>query len=235
MKKVLISITVTALLLSLLVVASYCPAKADSTEAITFDSGVTVYSPVNTTYYNTNLILSVGLYGAGNMGGLDPQLSMNYSIDGLYNGAVHLVSDGQLHVVTNGVGTANLPNLSEGSHILTLYYYGLNQRSYDPKYLSYINTIQFSTVGQAPSLTPTSPPTPNPTPTPTTSSQPISTPQPTQVSPTATPSINASSTTIGAAFITANSLELAIIAIVTIILVAFGSLLLLFRHHKRVK
>ena len=165
MKRVLTSITVFALLLSLLVMASYCHAKADSTDAVTFDSGVTVYSPVNTTYYNTNIVLNMSLYSAGVMGQLDPQISMNYSIDGLYNGSVHLVSDGQLHVATTGIGTANLPNLPEGSHTLTLYYYGLNQRSDYPKYLSYVNTLQFSTVGKAPSLTPTPSPTVAPTPT----------------------------------------------------------------------
>ena len=165
MKRVLTSITVFALLLSLLVMASYCPAKADSTDAVTFDSGVTVYSPVNTTYYNTNIALNISLYSAGVMGQLDPQISMNDSIDGLYNGSVHLVSDGQLHVVTHGIGTANLPNLPEGSHILIPFYYGLNQRSDNPKYLSYVNTIQFSTEGQAP-------PHPQPTPNPTTTQSP---------------------------------------------------------------
>ncbi len=165
MKRALTSITFFALLLSLLVMASYCPAKADSTDAVTFDSGVTVYSPVNTTYYNTNIALNISLYSAGVMGQLDPQISMNCSIDGLYNGSVHLVSDGQFHVATTGIGTANLPNLPEGSHTLTLYYYGLNQRSDYPKYLSYVNTLQFSTVDKAPSLTQTPSPTVAPTPT----------------------------------------------------------------------
>ena len=175
MKGILPAIVVAALFFTLLITAYHCPVKANSNDFITFDSGITVYSPLNTTYYDFPLVLNVSLYGAGNMGGLDPQISMTYSIDGVYNGSVPLRSDGELHVVTNALGTVNLPNIPEGSHYLTLYYYGLNQRTYEPKYLSYIDTIYFSTIGQSAASSPTTNPTLTYAPSPTA----ISTPKPT--------------------------------------------------------
>ena len=149
----LIAIVVSASLISIMATACPCTVKADSTNSIMFDSGVAIFSPLNTTYYYNNLVLNLSLYSAGIMGGLDPQISMNYSIDGVYNGSVPLRSNGELHVVTVAVATVNLPELLDGSHYLTIYLYGLNQRIYQPKYLSYINTIYFSTISN-PALSP---------------------------------------------------------------------------------
>jgi hypothetical protein len=154
----LTTIAVSALLISLLATACPCPVKAASTDYIGFDSGVYIYSPLNVTYQYNNLVLNLGLSGAGNLGGLDPQISMNYSIDGIYNGSVPLMSNGEMHVSTRAVATVNLPEVPDGSHTLTIYLYGLNQRTYEPRYLSYVNTIYFSTIGN-PALGPT--PTPS--------------------------------------------------------------------------
>jgi hypothetical protein len=149
------------------------PVKADSTDFISFpDSGVTIFSPLNMTYYYRNLILNVTLYGAGFLGGLDPQISMNYSIDNIYKGSVLLKSNGEIHVVTTAVGTVALPELPAGSHYLTIYLYGFNQRTYEPKYLSFISTVYFSTVGTDPISSPTMSPTSTPTPSTTTSPSP---------------------------------------------------------------
>ncbi len=161
----LTAIVVTALLISLVATACLCPVGADSTDSVMFDSGVTVFSPLNMTYHYSNLALNLSLYGAGIMGGLDPQISMNFSIDGLYNGSVPLRSNGEIHVVTSAVATVNLPELPDGSHHLTIYLFGLNQRNYEPKYLSYVNTIYFSTNNNpasspAPTLSLTSSPSP---------------------------------------------------------------------------
>ncbi len=181
MKRALLTaIAISALLISLIATTFPCPVRADSTDSIYFvDSGVTVLSPVNTTYSYNNLVLSVNLYSAGVMGGLDPQISMTYSIDGAYTGSVPLKSNGEMHVQTTALGTVALPELPNGSHCLTINLYGLNQRAYEPKYLSFINTVYFSTEGnpissptisptQSPSSTPSPSPTPSPMPTPIT-------------------------------------------------------------------
>ena len=57
------------------------------------------------TYNGNNLVLNVTLHSAGNLGSLDPNVSMNYSIDGLYNGTVPLQSNGEIHVETTAIGT----------------------------------------------------------------------------------------------------------------------------------
>jgi hypothetical protein len=93
---------------------------------------------------------------------------MNYSIDGTYEGSIPLKSNGIMDMFTTASGTVNLPTLHGGSHYLTIHLYGLNQRTYEPKYLSYINTVYFSTLGAIP----TSSPTLNPTTTPPTSLSP---------------------------------------------------------------
>jgi hypothetical protein len=167
MKKTLLTvISVSALIISLIVTAYPNPVRADSADSLRFlDSGVTIYSPVNMTYYYGNLFLNISLYSAGSLGGLDPEVSMNYSIDGKYNGSVPLRSNGEIHVVTVAVGTIGLPSLSNGSHYLTIYLYGFNQRTYEPRFLSYANTVYFSTVGN-PALTPTASPTSAATPSP---------------------------------------------------------------------
>ena len=107
------------------------------------------------TYNSRYLTLNLTLYSAGNMGDIDPQISMTYSVDGKYNGSVPLeVSNPGLHVVTNAIGFVNLPKLSEGSHCLTIYLYGHNQKSLNPKYLSYADTVYFSISADASDVPP---------------------------------------------------------------------------------
>jgi len=164
-KEIFTAIAISALIVTLLTTVYSHIVLADSADSIQFlDSGITVYSPLNMTYQAQPSILKVNLYGAGNFGSLDPEISMNYSIDNVYNGSVYLRSNGEMHFITNAIGTAALPELPSGSHCLRIYSYGWNQSSYEPRYLSYVNTVYFS-IGDA---SPTSSPTPNPTtPTPT--------------------------------------------------------------------
>ena len=130
------------------------PARADA-DFISFPSGVTVYSPLNMTYDSRYLTLNLTLQSAGNMGNIDPNVWMNYSIDGKTNGAVPLdVSNPGLHVVTNAAGLVNLPELSTGSHCLTIITFGHNQKTLDPKYLSYTDTVYFSISADASSVPP---------------------------------------------------------------------------------
>lgn len=119
--------------------------KADSDDWIYFASGVTLFSPVNRTYSSPNLTLNLTLFSAGSMGYIDSRVSMNYSIDGKLDGRVPLtVSNPGVHVITNGAGLVNLPELPEGSHSLTIYLEGFNQKYYEPRFLSYVDTVYFS-------------------------------------------------------------------------------------------
>jgi hypothetical protein len=121
------------------------PAKADSNDFISFPSGITLYSPTNSTYNSQQLTLNLFLNSAGSMGTIDSRISMNYSIDGKLNGKVPLtVSNPGVHVITNGVGLVSLPELPEGSHSLTLYLEGFNQKYHEPRFLSYVDTVYFS-------------------------------------------------------------------------------------------
>lgn len=165
----------TFALILTLVIAMSCltsltvkPANAQlltpSEEPIHFiDSGLTIYSPVNMTYNADNLVLNVTLCSAGMVAGIDPQISMNYSIDGSYFGSVPLKWDGETHVETTAVATMSLPILADGLHKLTIFLYGWNQYSNNPKYLSFTYTVYFSTTGNPPTPSPTLNPTPTST------------------------------------------------------------------------
>ncbi len=147
MKRKTILLFLSALLLSLLIVVLPNQAKAENAPSISFPSGITLYSPLNTTYNSQYLTLNLTLYSAGQMGQIDPQVSMNYSIDGKYNGSVPLeVSNPGLHVVTNAAGLVNLPKLSVGSHCLTIHLLGRNQVGLN-SYSYYLYTVYFSIRG----------------------------------------------------------------------------------------
>jgi hypothetical protein len=166
-RKILALITVSVFLFFLTYTPITCQAMVESAGYIHFDSGITVFSPLNTTYYSKNLVLNLSLYSAGIMGSLDRQIKMSYSIDGINIGSVPLKSNGELHVVSTAVGTVSLPELSDGQHTLTIKLYGLNQRTYQPKYMYYVNTVQFSTYNADPVLNQSTNPTMTPTSTPT--------------------------------------------------------------------
>jgi hypothetical protein len=155
MKQEIALLLLLAALLSSFMAAYTLQVRADGADSISFPSGVTVYSPLNMTYNSRYLTLNLALYSAGSMGSIDPQVSMTYSVDGKYNGSVPLeVSNPGLHVVTNAAGLVNLPELPVGSHCLTIYLYGHNQKSYDPKYLSYVDTVYFSISADASDVPP---------------------------------------------------------------------------------
>jgi hypothetical protein len=155
MKKVVFTLMLFAALLSSLTVTLPIKAKAENADSISSPSGLAIYSPLNTTDSSRYLTLNLTLESAGQMGGIDPNIVMNYDIDGRFNGAVPLyVSNPGLHVVTNAAALVELPELSPGAHCLTIFLYGLNQRSLEPKYLSFEDRVYFSVSADAPDLTP---------------------------------------------------------------------------------
>ena len=92
----------------------------DSPESMTFTSGVTLYSPVNITYSSKLLTLNLtAVVGRG----ID--CTINYNIDNQHTGTVpytFMFPDElhDLHIQNKVKGTVNLPELTEGTHNLTL-------------------------------------------------------------------------------------------------------------------
>ncbi len=89
----------------------------DAIPPMRFTSGVTLYSPVNTTYSSKflNLNLTAGV-------GLGSKCTITYGIDNKYHGTVPLqeVYPGELPVINQVKGNVALPELTQGTHNLTL-------------------------------------------------------------------------------------------------------------------
>ena len=90
---------------------------ADSSEPMRFTSGVTLYSPVNTTYSSKFLTLNLAAQV-----GIGINCTITYSIDSKHHGTVPLqeVYPGELHVINQVKGNVALPELNQGTHNLTL-------------------------------------------------------------------------------------------------------------------
>jgi hypothetical protein len=115
--------TATAIMLSCTLLISmigitFNSVKADSNDPIVFSGGVTLYSPVNTTYHINSLTLNLTC-GCG--AGL--HLFLNYDIDGKYQGPITLTFNltPGFHIIGLGSGLVQLPELPAGSHCLTIY------------------------------------------------------------------------------------------------------------------
>ena len=203
-KELLTAITILALLASSVVAVFPFIVRADSSDSIHFiDAGLTIYSPVNMTYNYRDLTLDLTV-PVWSMMGMPYNVSMNYTVDGIYNGPVPLrnitPSDAPpiATKVGYGAGNVDLPELPDGSHYLTIYLFGLNMRNHDPQFKSYVYTINFSiddqnsifipTPSPASTLTPSPSPSLTPTPTPTPILSPSSSQSP-STSPTSLPSI----------------------------------------------
>lgn len=112
--------TAMMVLIILLLIGSFAVCfhnvKADSSNQIVYPGGLTLYSPVNTTYYSNyltlNLVFAEGL-----------PCSLKYYIDGTYEEVVPLVANPSagFQMITYETGLVPLPQLSEGSHCLKIY------------------------------------------------------------------------------------------------------------------
>jgi hypothetical protein len=153
--------------------------KADSNEPITFSSGLTLYSPVNTTY-SSNIVECNGTFNCPK----GVQSSLNYSIDGNYQeGLPWKLNAGSIPIPAIYIidGSFQLPQLSNGTHQLSI---GIDEALYSqpvfdnsgrtmikqPELInssSWINTVYFTISSNQSILTPASTPTSTPTITPT--------------------------------------------------------------------
>ena len=111
--------------------------KAESNDYIQF-SAFRLFSPLNRTYNSRFLTLNL-TFGAA----IGIKYSLYYKIDGKYEGPIPFVIDNpnETHVVYKATGFVELPQLSEGSHHLTIY---LIAAGYQPKGLSYADTVYFT-------------------------------------------------------------------------------------------
>jgi len=95
----------------------FAKAQSDTDEHISYGSGTTVYSPLNTTYTTDTILLNITF----NLG-LGVQCSLNYSLDGQQQCPIPLVQqDTQIHISNRHKGIVELPELSDGSHCLTVH------------------------------------------------------------------------------------------------------------------
>ena len=118
MNKEITTVVIVSCMLLISLEISFPTVKADFNAPIVFSGGVTVYSPVNTTYHSNSLALNLTCScGAG----LD--ISLNYDVDGKYQGPITLsfnLTPG-FHLMGLGTGLLQLPELPFGSHCLTIY------------------------------------------------------------------------------------------------------------------
>ncbi len=193
MDKKLASVSLYILLLALTIAVGTQMAQADSNGDITYSSGIHLISPVNTTYTTNMLTLNLTF----NQG---MQCQLNYSIDGQYCGDIPLTNATEYHILmTEMVGKAKLPPLSDGTHYLTINvqanlndYHGANPpgapfKATNPEGTNFSavweHTVYFTvdTGNTTPTATPITVTAPTPSPTPThqsTAANPTQTVQP---------------------------------------------------------
>ena len=148
------------------------PTPVPKVNSIVFSSGLTLYSPVNTTY-NSNVVECNGTFNCPK----GVQSSLNYSIDGQYQGGLpwslnpNSIPIPEYYTVN---GSFQLPQLPNGSHQLSI---GIDEELYSGNITAdtlisqttWVNTVYFTIDSSqpTPTLTPTLTPNITPTPTPT--------------------------------------------------------------------
>lgn len=158
-----ITLLLILVFLTSLVMPPLISVKADSTEPITFSSGLTLYSPINT-LYNSRVVLCNGSFDCPQGVGCN----LNYSIDGVYQGGLQWDIDG--NSIANPYnytldGAFPLPALPNGSHQLSI---GIKEStvSYNDynstmtiHETTWVNTVYFTISSSEPLSTPTLTPT----------------------------------------------------------------------------
>jgi hypothetical protein len=111
------ALTFAVVLLASLAMLPAIRVKADSAEPITFSSGLTLYSPVNTTY-SSNVVECNGTF----VGPIEYEVSLNYSVDGKYQGSLpwtlnQNLTNSATYTLDWSFQLAQLPN---GTHQLSI-------------------------------------------------------------------------------------------------------------------
>ncbi len=140
-------VTVFALILTCLLLVSIQTIKADTIGPLRFKDGVTVYSPVSATYNSKNILFNYTFSC-----GMGMHYILNYALDGNIAAPMpyQVINPKELHVVYLAVGQVQLPELSEGTHTLTI---SLQATFGQNDVRSYIDSIQFTIDTNAPDFT----------------------------------------------------------------------------------
>jgi hypothetical protein len=162
------------------------------TESQPFFSGIDVLAPANITYDSNLLPLIVR---ATRQGGSDSYVFMNYSLDWQSSQSIPLATEQPMNSsMVVHTGTANLLNLSNGTHSITVYAEYVHPSSVSPPTNVtefYSKTVYFSgvvwTTTPAPTETPTA--TPSASPSPSASPTEQQSPQSTQTSVEPSPTV----------------------------------------------
>jgi hypothetical protein len=164
-----ITLVLILVFLTSLVMLPLMRVKADSTEPVTFSSGLTLYSPVNTVY-DSRVVVCNGTFDCPQGVGC----SLNFSIDGVCQGGLQRDING--NSIANPYnytldGAFPLPALPNGSHQLSI---GIKESTVSindynstmtTHETTWVNTVYFTISSSEPLSTPT--PTSIITPTPT--------------------------------------------------------------------
>ena len=112
-----IRVTTILLLIVSVLSVSLSEVKIVLAEPISYTSGVTVYSPVSTTYTTNNVMLNLTF-----IWGLGMDCSLNYSIDEGEQQPISLVKqNSEIHVTIPYTGSVELQPLANGQHTLSIY------------------------------------------------------------------------------------------------------------------
>ena len=137
-------VTAFTMILAALLLVSAQPVKGDTVGPLRFKDGVTVYSPVNTTYNSRNILFNYTFAV-----GMGMHYSLNYMLDGNLAEPMpySVINPQELHVVYLATGQVQLPELSEGTHSLTI---SLQATFGKNDIRSYSDTISFTIDTNAP-------------------------------------------------------------------------------------
>jgi hypothetical protein len=151
-------IVMSCLTLLLVKPANAQTATPSSTNSLSFSSGLTIFSPLNQTYASNVIPLNVTFNWV-----VATQVFLNYSIDGNNQGQLPLdfgnITGFQQTYLAYGL--VDLPQLSNGSHVLTVNVESRLNGNGEPYY--WVNQVYFSissrqpTPSPAPTLSPTVP------------------------------------------------------------------------------
>jgi len=137
--------------LAFLVMFPALSVNADSSEPLSFSSGLSLYSPVNSTY-SSKVVECNGTF----VGPINYELTMNYSVDGKYQGYLpYVLNQNATNSVTYMVNWSfQLPELSKGSHQLSI---GIEQQLFTNGFTAvkqdtYVDTVYFTVSPSQPIL-----------------------------------------------------------------------------------
>ena len=133
---------VFAVFLLCLVLIGFQPVLGSTVGPVYLSDGVTVFSPVNTTYNTKNILFNYTVAV-----GIGSHLSLNYTLDSTLTAPMPFFVPHELHVVSLACGQVQLPELSEGLHTLTI---SMHTDFIFSNLHSYVDTIYFTVDPSAP-------------------------------------------------------------------------------------